>query len=388
MLKYDPLNVASVNAPSLAIAPALVRLWDWFNRYCPWVLHWCALPYGAIARLRRTGYQRGWFPQHRLPKPVISVGNITVGGTGKTPLVIWLASRLHEQGKRVAILSRGYGKQTNARNTLVSDGLSLKAEWRSVGDEAMLMAQKCPWAIVAVGKDRYRLGCWVLEQTRCDCFILDDGFQHLPLYRDLNILLFDALDFKGLRAVLPAGRMREPLAAAQWATTIVFSRTESVRFVAPLQARIEQCTGTSIAPLHVETAPRWFIHIPTGMIQEIESFKKRSCFLVSGIGNPSSFRSTIESCGLVPIDEVRYPDHFAYSEKDVEAIRLKMKGMGINLVITTEKDAMRLREFLRIDDPIWALDVEVKMTKGEEQIRGLLSDLFRDNRRLVGQSFL
>jgi tetraacyldisaccharide 4'-kinase len=312
-----------------------------------------------------------------LPKPVISVGNITVGGTGKTPLVMWLASQLHEQGKRVAILSRGYGRQCSAVNILVSDGMSLKANWRAAGDEAMLMAQKCPWAIVAVGKDRYRLGCWVLEQAACDCFLLDDGFQHLPLHRDLDILLFDATDVEGLTEVFPAGRLREPLSAAQWATTIVFSRTESVSSVERLRTRIEQCLGKSIAPVGMEISPRCLIHIPTGMTQGVDGFKKKSLFLVSGIGNPSSFRFSVVSCGLDVGDEIRYPDHYAYSEKDVEAIRLKMKNLGSDLAVTTEKDALKLREFLRSDDPFWALDVQVSMTQGEAQLRERLHDLYR-----------
>jgi len=294
---------------------------------------------------------------------------MTVGGTGKTPLVMWLASRLNEQGKRVAILSRGYGRQGSAVNMLVSDGMSLKADWRSAGDEAMLMAQKCPWAIVAVGTDRYQLGCWVLEQAACDCFLLDDGFQHLPLHRDLDILLFDATDVDGLTEVLPAGRMREPLSAAQWATTIVFSRTESVSSVERLQTRIEQCLGKSITPLLMETSPRCLIHIPTGMTKAIDSFKNKSLVLVSGIGNPASFRFSVISSGLVAGDEIRYPDHFAYSEKDVEEIRLKMKRLGSDLAITTEKDALKLREFLRSDDPIWALEMQVNLRKGDAQIR-------------------
>jgi tetraacyldisaccharide 4'-kinase len=378
VLEYDPLNVSFVNATSPSLAFFFIRLRSWLNRRCPWILRWCAVPYGVVAGLRRTGYQRGWLPRHRLPKPVISVGNITVGGTGKTPFVMWLASRLHEQGKQVAILSRGYGRQGSAVNMLVSDGTSLKAGWQAVGDEPMLMAQKCPWAIVAVGKDRYRLGCWVLEQTACDCFLLDDGFQHLPLHRDLDILVFDATDAEGLAEVLPAGRMREPLSAARWATTIVFSRTESVSSVEPLQTRIEQCVGKSIAPLLVETSPRWLVHIPTGMTRGIDFFKDQSLFLVSGIGNPSSFRTSVVSCGLEVRDEIRYPDHFAYSEMDVKEIRLKMKRLGIVHAVTTEKDALKLREFLRSDDPVWALDVQVNMTQGEERIRKILHDLCPD----------
>lgn len=354
-------------SPSLAVS--LERLWHGLNRRCSWILRCCAVPYGAVAQWRRTAYQRGWFPRHRLPRPVISVGNMTVGGTGKTPFVMWLASRLHEQGKQVAILSRGYGRQCSAKNTLVSDGVSLQGDWRSAGDEAMLMALKCPWAIVAVGTDRFRLGQWVLEQASCDCFLLDDGFQHLPLYRDLDLLLFDATDVEGLNGVVPAGRMREPLSAAKWATTIVFSRTKSGSSVDVLQARIEQGVGTSIVPLHMETVPGRFTHIVTGKTQQADAFKDVSCLLISGIGNPASFRSTVVSCGLHVGDEIRYPDHFAYSEKDVEAIRLKMRRAGLDLAITTEKDALKIQEYLKRDDPLWALDVQVRITQGEAQLR-------------------
>lgn len=291
--------------------------------------------------------------------------------------MIWLAFQLHEQGKRVAILSRGYGRPNVAANVLVSDGISLKADWKSVGDEAILLAQKCPWAIVAVGKDRYRLGCWVLEHMDCDCILLDDGFQHLPIFRNADILLFDATDLEGLSGVVPAGRMREPLSAAQWATTVVFSRTEQKISIDPIQKRIEQEIGKSISPVYVETSPRRFIHVPTGRIQEVEFFQKKSVCLVSGIGNPSSFRYSVVASGLEVEEELRYPDHFVYSGKEVEAIRLKMKRPGISAAITTEKDSLKLREFLRNDDAIWALDMNITVTQGEAQIRHLVQEICR-----------
>jgi tetraacyldisaccharide 4'-kinase len=228
---------------------------------------------------------------------------------------------------------------------------------------------------VAVGTDRFKLGCWVMEQVACDCFLLDDGFQHLSLHRDLDILLFDATDLEGLKFVLPAGRLREPLAAAKWATTIVFTRTEHMTSIESLQTRIELCIGRSIAPLQMETSPRRFIHIPTGMTQGIEFFEKKSLLLVSGIGNPASFRSTMISSGLDVSDEIRYPDHFAYSEKDVEDIRLKMDRLGIKFAITTEKDALKLREYLQKEDEMWALDVQVTLTQGEAEIRELLQGI-------------
>jgi tetraacyldisaccharide 4'-kinase len=353
-----------------------IKLWHWLSRYSPGMLEWCAVVYEAGASLRRKGYQRGWFHTHRLPKPVISVGNLTVGGTGKTPLVMWLASELHRQGKRVAILSRGYGGSRPSANRWVSDGKSFRADWHSVGDEALLMAQKCPWALIAVGKDRYRLGCWLLEQDTCDCFLLDDGFQHLSLYRDLDILLFDATDETGLKGTLPAGRMREPLSAAQWATIIMFSRTGNSHSLSSLQARIEHHVGKPIVPLRIDITPQKMIHIPTRAIRSMDFFKHRSLLLVSGIGNPSSFRSCVLSCELDVRDEIRYSDHFAYSEKDVEEIRLKMNRLKVDLVLTTEKDALKLQEFLRKDDPFWALEVQVTVAEGENQIQERLRALF------------
>lgn len=330
-----------------------------------------------MAGIRRTGYQRGWFSQSRLPKPVVSVGNMTVGGTGKTPFVIWLAKRLQEQGKRVAILSRGYGRKSAAAHVMVSNGTSFNAKWEEAGDEATLLAQKCPAAIVAVGHDRYRLGLWVLEQNACDCFLLDDGYQHVGLYRDLDILLFDATDAKGLNGVLPAGRLREPLSAARWADIIVFSRMEQVASVESLQAHIEQRIGRSIVPVHMEMVPSWVMHIPTADIQPFENLKQKAVLLVSGIGNPSSFRSGVVASGLNVAGEIRYPDHFAYSKKDVDAIRLTMLRREAEAVMTTEKDALKLQKYLPQDAPFWALNIEATVTQGEAALQQLLQDLFR-----------
>lgn len=271
------------------------RLWYWFQQYCPWVLQGAAIPYGMIVKLRRMAYQRDWLQQHCLPKPVLSVGNLTVGGTGKTPFVIWLAHQLHTKGKRVAILSRGYGRQRPSQNFMVSDGKGEVKEWRLAGDEPSMIAKNCPWAIVAVGPDRHRLGKWVLERSVCDCFILDDGYQHLSLYRDLDMLLFDAKDVKGLSGVLPAGRLREPLDAIKEAAAFVFTRADFLSSIQPVQRCIEDSLGQSVTPIVLNSVFKQVQHLVTGQVRALEFLLEVPLLAVSGIGNPDSFREMLTS---------------------------------------------------------------------------------------------
>ena len=157
---------------SLSDDPALIRSFRWL-----------AWPYEWAARFRALLYRRQWLHTKILARPVISVGNLTVGGTGKTPVVIFLTEWLLAQGKRVAVLSRGYGRRSSSPQLLVSDGERVLVTSDDAGDEPYLIARRCPQAIVAVGADRFRLGQWVLERFPVDYFVLDDGFQHLSLHR-------------------------------------------------------------------------------------------------------------------------------------------------------------------------------------------------------------
>ncbi len=213
-----------------------------------WWLLWAAIPYGVVAQLRALLYYWGWFVQRRLPVPVLSVGNLTLGGTGKTPVVILLADWLLAQGRRVAILSRGYRRTSTDPYLLVSNGERLLVGPDEAGDEPFLMAQRCPKAIVAVGADRYELGYWVLDRFPIDCLILDDGFQHLGLYRDVNLLLVDATDADGLAALVPAGRLREPLKAAARATAIVVTRADVPAQVTEVCRRLQAAIGPMPEP--------------------------------------------------------------------------------------------------------------------------------------------
>lgn len=350
-----------------------LRIWDWFQQYCPWVLQGIAMVYGMIVRIRRKAYQGGWLRPQRLSKLVISVGNVTVGGTGKTPFVIWLAHQLHAKGKRVAILSRGYGRQDPSENLIVADGKGHVKGWRLSGDEPTMIAQQCPWAIVAVGPDRFRLGQWVLEQALCDCFILDDGYQHLALYRDLNLLLFDATDVTGLNGVLPAGRLREPLETAKEAAAFIFTRAESLSSIQPVQACIERVIGEPINPIVVKMVPKQVRHLVTGEVRPLTFLSQRSLLVVSGIGNPQSFRDTLTDCGLEVGEEIRFPDHCAYGQEEVNLIRKKIGQRDYGIVVTTEKDAVKLLEWFGKDDPVWLITTDLEFLAGEGHVLELLN---------------
>ena len=328
--------------------------------------------YGMIVRIRRKAYQREWLRPKHLSRPVVSVGNITVGGTGKTPFVIWLAHQLHAKGQRVAILSRGYGRQDPSKNLMVSDGKGHVKEWRVSGDEPTMIAQHCPWALVAVGPDRFRLGQWVLEQTPCDCFILDDGYQHLSLYRDLDLLLFDATDVKGLCGVLPAGRLREPLDSAKGAAAFIFTRSESLSSIQPVQTCIEMVIGQSINPIVLKMVPKQVRHLVTGEVQPLAFLSQRSLLVVSGIGNPRSFCDILTGCGLEVGEEIRFPDHCAYGQDEANLILEKIGQSDQDIVVTTEKDAVKLREWFSKDDPVWFVTTDLEFLAGEEHILGLL----------------
>lgn len=218
-------------------------------------LYWVAGLYGLIIRCRLWCYRQGWLTTTRLPCRVVSVGNLTVGGTGKTPIVILLTEWLVAKGKRVAILSRGYKRTSTVPYLLVSDGSRILAGPSEAGDEPFLMAQRCPRAVVAVGADRVALGRWVLEQYPVDYIMLDDGFQHRALHRDVDLVLLDATDAAGLDALLPSGRLREPLEALERASAVVITRADSRQDVEAVQQRLRKIARPSEDVIEVVFRP-------------------------------------------------------------------------------------------------------------------------------------
>lgn len=337
-----------------------------------WWLLWAAIPYGIVARLRALLYYWGCFVQRRLPVPVLSVGNLTLGGTGKTPVVIVLVDWLLAQGKRVAILSRGYRRTSTDQYLLVSNGEHLLVGPDEAGDEPFLMAQRCPKAIVAVGADRYELGYWVLDQFPIDCLVLDDGFQHLGLYRDVNLLLVDATDVEGLAALVPAGRLREPIQAVARATAIVVTRAEVPAQVTEVCHRLQDAIGPMPDPIQVVFRPESLVSVVTGASQPLSWSKGKTALLCSGVGHAGSFRSLAERIGIKILGEVAYADHHAYTSQDVVRLKARATELQVELVVTTEKDACKLASLLQPTDSWWAVRLATNVLVGEERLRRLV----------------
>ena len=333
---------------------------------------WAAIPYGVVARLRSLLYDWDWFEQRRLPVPVLSVGNLTLGGTGKTPMVILVADWLLAQGKRVAILSRGYRRTSTAQYLLVSNGERLLVDPCEAGDEPFLMAQRCPKAIVAVGADRHELGDWVLNRFPIDCLILDDGFQHRGLYRDVNLLLVDATDAAGLAALVPAGRLREPLRAAARATAIVVTRADVPAQVTEVCRRLRATLGSMPDPIQAVFRPESLVSVVTGTSQPLSWSKGKTALLCSGVGHARSFRSLVERIGIRILDEVAYADHHAYTSQDVERLSARAAELQSELIVTTEKDACKLVSLLQPTDNWWAVRLTTHVTVGEDRLKQLV----------------
>jgi len=335
-------------------------------------LRWLAWPYEWAARFRALLYRRQWLRTKILARPVVSVGNLTVGGTGKTPVVIFLTEWLLAKGKRVAILSRGYGRRSLSPQLLVSDGEHLLVTSDDAGDEPYLIARRCPQAIVAVGADRFRLGQWVLERFPVDYFVLDDGFQHLSLHRTINLLLLDVTDVAGIQAMVPVGRLREPLSAAARASAILFTRVDTDAQTKEIWQSVTQACGPLPDPMTIAFRAGEWISIATGERRSPLDFQGHKAMVFSGIGNARSFHELVESLGVTVLDTFVMKDHARYDSAVLETIRERARRCGAEVVLTTEKDAGKVATFLNSDDPCWAVRLETDILSGRERLERLM----------------
>jgi tetraacyldisaccharide 4'-kinase len=330
-------------------------------------LYLLSLPYGWAVRARSLFYTLELLKTKTLPCPVISVGNISVGGTGKTPLVMTLAKALRERGIPVAILSRGY-KRTKISEPVVSDGKSLFLSPEASGDEPFLMAQVCKGVPVLVGKDRFANGRVALERFGTKGLLLDDGYQHLPLHRDLDILLIDSHIGFGDHHLLPRGILREPLSHLRRAHLFLLTKVDDLETPRPLEKQIREIhPGAQVFHSHYQ---------PVGLVgphgeEALDLLKGKKVLALSGIANPDSFSSLLKNCEMEIVGEVIFPDHHFYHPKDLSSITAKSKG--VDWIVTTEKDMLKLRR-LGIDDlPIRSLRIEMKIWEEEAFFNRVIS---------------
>ena len=338
-----------------------------YGLFPQWLLHALAVPYGVVVRARAALYRLGWpATSRRLPCRVVSVGNLTVGGTGKTPVVIALVEQLLARGRRVGVLSRGYRRQSRETEMLVSDGRAVLVGPAEAGDEPYLIAMRCPRAVVAVGADRYRLGRWVLERHPIDCFVLDDGFQHLGLHRDADLLLVDVSDPAGLQALVPAGRLREPLSAASRATALLLTRADVGNWRDVVDT-IEAATGRAAQPILSQFRAETLIDVATGEVRKAETLAGRTVVAVSGIGNPASFATLLQRIGLRVGDQIVFADHHDYTATDLESVRERARHSGADMIVTTEKDAGKIAPLLKSGEQVWAVRLSFDILSGRER---------------------
>jgi tetraacyldisaccharide 4'-kinase len=302
-----------------------------------------------VLQAREKLYASGVLTTLRLHHPVISVGNLTVGGTGKTPLVIALAEGLRDRGYRPVVLSRGYGRIS--RGVLVVG--SQPSKWENWGDEPFLIKQRLRNVSVVVGANRYEAGRLAEQQQLGNIFVLDDGFQHRRLHRDVDVVTIDPVEWAAGELLLPTGRWREPKASIARANV----------------ACVQDVPGASVPEVPIpsfKVRPQIDgIYIEDAQIPP-DHFKNRAVVAFAGIAKPERFFTALESVGVQPVRTVRFRDHHHYSARDIEKL-------GGEMLITTEKDAVRLRTLT--DRPFSYLRISAKIPDFDGMMSLILSHL-------------
>ena len=323
---------------------------------------------GILVRLRNGLYDTELLVPDRLPVPVISVGSLTVGGAGKTPVVRYLARRLKDAGYRPAVLSRGYGRKTTATLPAAPD-----ATWRDVGDEPSFLASMLPDVPVVVGASRTSAGRLAIERYDANVLLLDDGFQHRKTSRMVDIVVHDASSRSNPWRLLPAGPFREPLSSLRRAQAFVLTRTDQDRST-DLDAARFQARFPHLAVIRT-------VYVPTGLRRlsgdrplTLEWLVDRDVLVLCGIANPTSFAQTVTDAGGRVQRVLAYPDHHPFSRSDLDRAMSQVEETDVAWIVTTEKDAVRVPGHA-IRNHLVVLDISLRLTSGEHALGNLLSKL-------------
>jgi tetraacyldisaccharide 4'-kinase len=315
------------------------------------VLRAAEVPYTLGVGWRNRRYDRGHARAYRVHVPVISVGNLTLGGTGKTPLVKWLAQWLTERGQRVAIISRGYGSNGHELN-----------------DEALELRQGLPHVPHVQNPDRVAGAERAIAEFGCQIVLLDDGFQHRRLARDLDIVLLDALEPFGYEHVFPRGTLREPMSGLRRADVVCLSRADTIS--AAERERIRDRV--------VEFAPQavWCecVHAANGLVnsaglrQPLAALTGRRVAAFCGIGNPAGFRRTLAGIGCEIASWREFPDHHAFGIHDIAELIAMSAACQAEFVVCTQKDLVKLKRDELAGRPLWAVAIETQFLTGQEAL--------------------
>jgi len=327
-----------------------------------------SLPYGAAVRARNRLFDLGALPQQDVGCPVVSVGNLTVGGTGKTPMAIRVAGMLRDRGIRPAVLSRGYGGRSAAPVLVVSDGGRILAGPDEAGDEPVLIARCLPGVPVLAGAKRAVTGRYARENFGADVLVLDDGFQHRWIRRDLDIVLLDSRAPLGNGFLLPRGPLREPPDSLERAGVVAFTRSGETApppdkgLAAILRGR--PVLRTRIRPVKLVTAD--------GTEMPLSRLAGKRVFAFAGIARPDSFRQTLQGLGADIAGFRALPDHHRYGAEDVRRIERAFDETGAEILVTTEKDGVKLSGPVPFSRRLLCLAIETEILEGTDNLEAAL----------------
>ena len=328
--------------------------------------------YGAIVVLRNQLYDRGILKQVKLTCPVISIGNITAGGTGKTPMTVLTANGLKAHGFRPAVLSRGYRGRLTTSGNVVSDGASILLSPEEAGDEPVLIAAAAPGIPVLTGPDRCVSGKLAIEKFGANVLVLDDAFQHRRLFRDVNIVLLDEDRPFGNGRLLPAGPLREPPAALNRADVIV-----ETGILSGEKGRKKPAVPDNIPVFRARYQPLEIIQGNDSPILPPSVLQGKKIYAFTGIAAPDKFRNTLEELGVKIIKFLAFPDHYFYKQDDVQAITREAKVLNAEMLITTEKDGVKLLKFQDFYQKIVILRVGLRMDPDERTFLDSLINILK-----------
>jgi tetraacyldisaccharide 4'-kinase len=317
--------------------------------------------FGAIGALRVEAYRRGLLPRYRLAGPVVSVGNLGVGGSGKTPVVQRVAELLRDAGEPVAVLSRGYGARFTGEALVVSDGTNVLASAAEAGDEPVMLARALPGVVVAVGPRRDAVGRAVEARFGRRVHVLDDGFQHLRLERDLDLVCLDVRDLTD--QPLPAGRLRERPAALARADLVLLTRLEAA---SEAELRVLE---TRVGPERSFRVERRVTGWTTSAGATLAPPKR--AFLLAAIARPERFERDVAAAGVAVTGRAFFRDHHRFQERELASVAEQARLVDADAIVTTSKDAVRLETTTLAELPLIVLGIEARVVD-EARLRGRL----------------
>ena len=338
--------------------------------------------YSSVMSLRNQAYQHHWLQIHKAPVPVISLGNLTTGGTGKTPLAAWLANWLLAQGYRPGLLSRGYhALEPVAQNRPEDSPADSPVESKGMkpvspgNDEKRVLDRLCPLVPHLQQRDRVAAARKIVAESNCNVLLLDDGFQHRRLHRDLDLVLIDALQPWGYGHVLPRGLLRESLSGLCRADLILITRANqcSERQRESLLQKLRHIRGTDAA-IEVAFVPSQLVDL-YGVSQPLSLAAGKKSFAFCGIGNPAGFRQTIASLPINSLQIQTFPDHYHYHQTDLEQLAKTAAHLGAQAVFTTQKDLVKIASTDWSGPPLYAIEIGVQFVRGASLLESRLHEV-------------